>query len=289
MTTPTSTQPNTTATLPTITLLCRFQRDARAFQEAVQKYYPALPQKTKINIQNSSLAALPSTEIFDAIVSPANSYGFMDGAFDDAISILLSPNPRDISGAGYQWTTRKVQRALYERYRGFLPPGGCVVIDVRKDGEWDDLRRGREIIEGEDGKDGEEHKHGCKFVLLCPTMRVPREVRWDREVVFESVWSMLCAVDDYNREQSEAEQREAAKGKTEQSEAKLQGGRISSILMTPLGTGVGKISEARWAAQCVLAMKYWVEAVEKPEKWGNLQWTDIYGEMAEFIDGSTEL
>lgn len=209
----------------------------------------------------------------------------MDGAFDDAISVLLSPNPRDPRGAGYRWVTRKVQGVLYGRWRGWAPVGSCTVVDVRRDGGWFDLRRARE---GDDGKDNdgdaEGHKHGCKFVLVCPTMRVPREVRWDREVVFECVWALLCAVDMHNREHSEPQ-----RGSEHQSSDTNAVPRIDTILLTPLATGAGRISEARWAAQCVLAMKYWLEAVEQPEKWANLSWTDVYGEIADSIDQSVDL
>ncbi|KAE9987598.1 hypothetical protein EG328_002239 [Venturia inaequalis] len=269
--------PTPPTTLPNITLLCLSQTSKTAFQTALQKYLPHLPKTTTLSIHNSSLAALPATTKFDAIVSPANSYGIMDGAFDDAISVLLSPNPRDPRGAGYRWVTRKVQGVLYGRWRGWAPVGSCTVVDVRRDGGWFGLCRAREVIKGEgegDGGDGMEHKHGCKFVLVCPTMRVPREVRWDREVVFECVWALLCAVDMHNRECSEP---------------RSSGSRIDTILLTPLATGAGRISEARWAAQCVLAMKYWLEAVEQPEKWANLSWTDVYGEIADSIDQSVDL
>ncbi|KAF2671117.1 macro domain-like protein [Microthyrium microscopicum] len=269
-------------TLPRIHLLTRFASNATAFKSAIKKYYPALNSKTNITVHTSSLARLPATVTYDAIVSPANSYGFMDGAFDDAISILLSPNPR----AGYGWTTRKVQSRLYETWRGYAPPGSCTVVDVRRDAEWWDLKRaenssddgGRagvvEVDVERDGvgqqEDGSGHKHECKYIALCPTMRVPRRVLWDREVVFECVWALLCAIDVHNRQAREGE-------------------RIDSILMTPLATGVGRVSEERWAAQCVLAMKYWVEAVEQPDKWGQLEWNTVYDESSTEIDATHDL
>lgn len=153
--------------------------------------------------------------------------------------------------------------------------GSCTVVDVGRDERWVELARTKTKTK-EEGKEEEveeakDHKHACKFILLCPTMRVPREVKWDKEVVFDCIWALLCAIDLHNQNTTSSES------------------RIESILMTPLATGVGRVSEARWAAQCVLAMKYWIEAVEKPEKWGNLQWADVYGEIADLIDGSVEL
>ncbi len=37
---------------------------------------------------------------------------------------------------------------------------------------------------------------------------------------------------------------------------------IKSLLMTPLATGYGRWSAERWAAQTVLAMRHFVEAME---------------------------
>jgi O-acetyl-ADP-ribose deacetylase (regulator of RNase III) len=255
--------------LPTINLLCRFKTSSEAFQEAVQKYFPNLNEVTEINIHNCSLARLPSEVQFDAIVSPANSYGFMDGAFDDAISIALSPNPKE----GYGWTTKKVQTTLYKKWRGYAPPGSCTLVDVRKDSAWHEIKRAEQNNKAtsEAQEVSAHHKGGCKYIALCPTMRVPREVNWDREVIFECIWSLLCALDVHNQEVNDPE---------------LQ---IKSILMTPLATGVGRVSEAKWAAQCVMAMKYWLEAVEKPEKWSNLQWEDVYDDSSEMLDSTDEL
>lgn len=255
--------------LPTINLLCRFESSSQAFQDAVKKYFPTLYEATNVIIHNCSLRTLPSDVRYDAIVSPANSYGFMDGAFDDAISVALSPNPRE----GYGWTTKKVQAALYQKWRGYAPPGSCTLIDVRRDSTWHQIKRAEQDNKrtGKDAEESTEHGGGCKYVALCPTMRVPREVKWDREVVFECIWSLLCAIERHNGEIHDPE---------------LQ---VKSILMTPLATGIGRVSEPKWAAQCVLAIKYWVEAVENPQKWSNLQWEDVYYELSETLDSTDTL
>jgi O-acetyl-ADP-ribose deacetylase (regulator of RNase III) len=261
------------AHIPTINLLCQYETSSRAFRDAVNKYFPSLYEGTNVIVHNCKLANLPSTIQYDAIVSPANSYGFMDGAFDDAISIALSPNPIE----GYDWTTKKVQSALYQKSRGYAPPGSCTIIDVRRDSAWHDIKRAEESRMWEDAEEkttGEtseasnEHKGGCKYIALCPTMRVPRQVKWDREVIFGCIWSLLCALDAHNREEHDPQL------------------KIKSILMTPLATGVGKVSEARWAAQCVLAMKYWLEAVHNPQKWMNLQWSDVYYDSSVLLDST---
>jgi hypothetical protein len=45
--------------------------------------------------------------------------------------------------------------------------------------------------------------------------------------------------------------------------------------MTPLATGIGKVSKERWAVQTVLALAHYVDALEQPEKWSSLQWDTI--------------
>lgn len=51
--------------------------------------------------------------------------------------------------------------------------------------------------------------------------------------------------------------------------------------MTPLAAGVGKVSKERWAAQTVLALKHFVDALERPERWGSLSWRDIEEDCVE--------
>ena len=50
--------------------------------------------------------------------------------------------------------------------------------------------------------------------------------------------------------------------------------RVRSLLMTPLGTGVGRVTYEKWAVQCVLAIKHYVEACENPERWSQLDWKE---------------
>lgn len=94
-------------------------------------------------------------------------------------------------------------------------------------------------------------------------MREPGDVNWDREVVYECVWSLLCQVEGWNRRASTCG--------SESDDGKM----IRNVLMTPLAAGVGKVSEERWAAQTVLAMRHFWEAVESPLVWGALQWDYI--------------
>jgi O-acetyl-ADP-ribose deacetylase (regulator of RNase III) len=224
-----------------------------AFNEALQQNWPSHKSSIlKITPINERLNSLPEGITFDLIVSPANSYGRLDGAFDAAISRIFSPRN------DYHALTRAAQKVLYERHRGFVPPGTCTLVPFPEE------LKGNEL--------------GCSWVALCPTMRDPGDVSWDLEVVYECVWSLLGAVEGWNRE-VEGDGGEKKK--------------IERILMTPLAAGIGQVSKERWAAQTVLAMKHFVDALERPERWGALTWRDIEVDCAEVektwkeeVDGS---
>lgn len=226
----------TTNNFPQFHLLCMEERFSDAFENARKSL--ELPPSFPIQIHNYALSQLPSAVKFDTIVSPANSYGRLDGAFDDAISRALSPRE------DYFALTHAVQAQLYEQWRGFAPPGTCTLVRIPDDFS----ARSRNVW-------------GVHRIALCPTMRTPTDVRWDREIVYECVWSLLCTIDNHNRSVRAGK---AAEGEEE----------IRSVLMTPLATGIGRVSAERWALQAVLAMIHFIDAQENPEKWSALEWDD---------------
>ncbi|KAJ5817608.1 hypothetical protein N7447_007616 [Penicillium robsamsonii] len=220
-----------TTNIPEILLLCMDIRFMDAFNDALETTWPDHnPEKLKISLINERLNSLPEGTTFDLIVSPANSYARLDGAFDHAISMTFSPRQ------DYHALTRRAQTVLYEKWRGFAPPGSCTLVEFPHD-----LK---------------QNKHGCEWVAICPTMREPSDARWDREVVYECVWSLLCQAEGHNRSVESAR-------------------KIERILITPLAVGVGKVSKTRWAVQTVLALKQFVDAVERPVRWSNLGWKEI--------------
>ncbi|KAE8387727.1 hypothetical protein BDV23DRAFT_120619 [Aspergillus alliaceus] len=225
--------------IPEITLLCMEDKFITAFNEALPIHWPSFAEnpKIKFTVLNFGLHAVPSTTKFQLVVSPANSYGRLDGAFDDAISRKFCRPHHP-----YDTLTRAAQTVLYEKWRGFAPPGSCTLVPFPKDMEGTNV-------------------WGCKWVAICPTMRSPNKVSWDREVVYECVWSLLCQLEGWNRDRSED--------------------RIDNILMTPLATGIGGVSPQRWASQLILALKHFVDALERPERWNQLGWADIEGDVIE--------
>ncbi|OJJ95200.1 hypothetical protein ASPACDRAFT_82062 [Aspergillus aculeatus ATCC 16872] len=217
--------------IPEFLLLCREDESVTAFEAALARQWPAHATEPKVQfrIVRQSLRDVPATTPFDLIVSPANSYGLLDGAFDDAITrkFCLPDHP-------YETLTRAAQRVLYERWRGFVPPGTCTLVPFPESltpNEW-----------------------GCRWVALCPTMRMPDRVSWDREVVYECIWSLLGQLEGWNRGRATD--------------------RIERILIPPLATGVGRVSPQRWAAQMVLAVRHFVDALERPAHWSKMNWLD---------------
>ncbi|KAL4803442.1 hypothetical protein BDV18DRAFT_144759 [Aspergillus unguis] len=262
--------------IPRIRLLCMESKFIDAFLIALAKHWPEITTKTSaptpntetdgdsssasvitipsspinLSIHDVSLSSLSASTKFDLIVSPANSYGRLDGSFDDAISRAFCRPDRP-----YETLTHAAQDTLYEKYRGFAPPGSCTLVPFP----------GALLDQNGKGK----NRWGCRWLGLCPTMRTPDDVRWDREVVYECIWSLLCAVDGWNRG---LEQRDTGEVFEE---------RIESVLMTPLATGCGMVSAQRWAEQFVLAMKHYVDAVERPQRWKRLGWGEIQRDTGE--------
>ncbi|KAA1473574.1 macro domain-like protein [Dentipellis sp. KUC8613] len=186
----------------------------------------------------------PPFDRFDCIVSPANSHGLLDGAFDLAISRALSPHDVDAP-------TRLAQAVLYRRWRGYAPPGTCTLIPLSAPVD-----------------SCVPNPHGCSYIALCPTMRIPQDTRWDREVVYNCMWSLLCALRLHNEGAGDGEDGgERAQG---QEESK----KIRSVLMTGLATGTGFVSPERCAEQMALAIRDFVESEKDKEKWGQMGWVD---------------
>ncbi|KAK1238138.1 hypothetical protein MKX08_002717 [Trichoderma sp. CBMAI-0020] len=212
--------------MPHIHMLCINDAHSAALQAAL-----ATHGLSALAMTHHSCALAFVEAQFDLIVSPANSYGRLDGGFDDAISRAFSP--RD----DYLALTRAVQMRLYDDWRGFAVPGTCTLLRIPDEFH----QRSR-------------NAWGTRYLALCPLMRVPSAADWDREVVYECTWSLLCAVDRHNRQHQD---------------------QIRSLLMVPMATGVGAVSAAKWAGQTVLALKHFIDAVEHEAKWSALEPSDI--------------
>ncbi|KAH9916949.1 macro domain-like protein [Epithele typhae] len=174
------------------------------------------------------------TTTFDCLVSPANSFGRFDGGFDQILTETLAPL-EDQSAL-----TRVAQAVLYERWVGFAPPGTCTLVPLAD-------------------TPCSANRVGCRYVALCPTMRLPASVSWHKEIVHNCVWSLLVEIDRHNR----------------QAAADASLAPIRSVGMTGFGTGVGGISAKVCARQTALAFAYFHDAKTNPEKWKSLSWRAI--------------
>ncbi|KZT05589.1 macro domain-like protein [Laetiporus sulphureus 93-53] len=203
------------------------------WQRAFNQHLPnAVPDR--ITLVQAMLADLkPPLSQFDCIVSPANSYGRLDGGFDYFLSEAIAPADDLLA------PTRLVQATLYRRWRGYAPPGTCTLVSLS-------------------GSTCENNSHACAYIAICPTMRIPEVVLWNREVVYNCVWSLLVAVDEHNRSVK----------------ATGAGTEIRRVLMTGLATGVGCVSAERCAQQMALAMKHFEDASLNADKWSALGWDD---------------
>jgi O-acetyl-ADP-ribose deacetylase (regulator of RNase III) len=137
--------------------------------------------------------------------------------------------------------TKHVQAFLYKEKLGYLPSGSCMLVP---------------LDQSEFG--GDKNKHMCKFIAVCPTMRIVEDVRWDKDVVYNCTWNLLCEVTKHNQ---------------------MCNGRdvIKTIACTGLATGVGEWSTERCAEQMALAIKHFEEAHNKPEIFKSISWADIRG------------
>lgn len=99
----------------------------------------------------------------DALVSPANSFGFMDGGLDLAI--------RDVLGFGVQ---QAAQAVILERHHGEMPVGAAEVV-ASGHASW-------------------------PYLVVAPTMRVPESVAQTLNP-YLAFRAALLAVTRYNHEQ----------------------------------------------------------------------------------------
>ncbi|MBP2650157.1 MAG: putative phosphatase, C-terminal domain of histone macro like protein [Firmicutes bacterium] len=113
--------------------------------------------ETDVEIVNASFETLND---YDCIVSPANSFGLMDGGFDAALIRYF--------GAGLM---HNVQQYILREYAGEQPVGTSFVIETGHS----------------------EHK----YLAHTPTMRVPKVIA-NTDVVYNSMRAMLLAVQKYH-------------------------------------------------------------------------------------------
>ncbi|RPD62872.1 macro domain-like protein [Lentinus tigrinus ALCF2SS1-6] len=202
------------------------------------------------SVRAGRLEDLPAGEIaHECVVSPANAFGIMDGGFDLALSQAFRGPSADMYAL-----TDHVQRHLRARWAGYAPPGSCTLVPLPE------------------AVAGPENRWGTRVLAVVPTMKRPEEVGWNRELVYNAMWALLCEVGRWNAEVEAEAGAEAVVNATGTEGAGTRSGkrtRISRILTTGLGAGAGGVSAERCAAQMVLAVKHYAEAGALPAR---LRW-----------------
>ena len=149
---------------------------------------------------------------------------------------LIISSPKFFPQLASTWLA---QATLYQHWKGYAPPGSCILVPLA-------------------GSACENNAHGCAFIALCPTMRIPEDVVWNREIVYNCVWSLLNTLEQHNRVV----------------EISGDGTSIRRILMTGLATGVGNVSPQRCAQQMALAVRDFIDASQNAGKWSCLEWDE---------------
>ncbi|KZV61915.1 macro domain-like protein [Peniophora sp. CONT] len=168
---------------------------------------------------------------FDCLVSPANSYGIMDGGIDMYISRAFG------AGGDILTLSRAVQDDLYKRWYGFAPPTSCTLVRIPSH-----LRN--------------TQYPRCGVLAICPTMRIPMNVSWHEDLVYNLMWTLLCELEHWNEEAKEED-------------------KIRKVAIPGLATGIGAYDPEKCARQMVLAVKFFREArsQEGKERLANRAWT----------------
>ena len=99
-------------------------------------------------------------DTFDCMVSPANSFGIMDGGVDAAITRYF----------GFS-LMEAVQRRILDEFLGEQPVGTSIIVETGH----------------------AEHP----FLAHTPTMRIPMPIA-RTDYVYAAMWAMLCAVHRHN-------------------------------------------------------------------------------------------
>ena len=122
---------------------------------AFQEHFNYLPN---VEIVNNYFEWLPN---FDCLVSPANSFGMMDGGMDAAIIKFFGISLME-----------KVQQRILTDYLGEQPVGTSMIVET-----------------------GNSHH---PFLAHTPTMRVPMTIV-GTDIPYVAMWAMLLAVRQHNQ------------------------------------------------------------------------------------------
>ncbi|CAG8472204.1 6018_t:CDS:2, partial [Acaulospora colombiana] len=196
----------------------------------------------KVQLHNAPFQELLKTHQAECMVSPANSFGLMDGGIDYYISEYYG---------GVDKLIPLVQKGIDLEWCGEQNVGTCLLVDV---GE----------LVGDSNSADQGRKNLPRYIAHCPTMRTPKALDTEDDIVYRCTWAMLCAVRSHNAK--------VLAGSTKHQ-------RINAVICAGFGTGVGGYPEKLCAKQMMLAIRNFIEApantghrpkTESEGTWGSL-------------------
>jgi O-acetyl-ADP-ribose deacetylase (regulator of RNase III) len=137
-------------------VLCDFN------EELVNEWKMAFKEHPEVEIRYGRFEDVD----FDCVVSPANSFGLMDGGIDEAITMHFGQQMMD-----------RVQQRIIEKYAGEQPVGTCEIVRATAN----------------------ENSERIKFVAHTPTMIIPANIAHTTNV-YMAMKAMLLAVEKHNKE-----------------------------------------------------------------------------------------
>lgn len=130
----------------------------------------------KYSIHNSTLQDHLINYKSDSIVSPANSFGIMDGGVDYYISQYYGGTKNFIPF---------IRKALDDEFCGIQNIGTSFIID---------------LIEYlyKNNLNNENYKYYPRYLIHTPTMRTPSLIKNKSDIIYSCIWSILCSLRKHN-------------------------------------------------------------------------------------------
>lgn len=209
--------------------------------------------KDQAYLGSSSIAAAVNDLGINAIVSPGNSLGFMEGGFDLAINLYYG----SLVGVNtpVRTVTLAIQKALVQgqsKFFGYNPVHNVERIPAQA--ILDNLRQATQTEVSRDDPPAYHNRHNVPDLLHVPTMAVPSKLqdttKLFNSVVFNCVWSLLAKL-------AETHLFTESDSNTSNTDDKTL-----NIMITGLGTGVGALDPVTASCHMFYALFHYGKVIE---------------------------
>lgn len=237
-----------------------------AVAEAIAEAFPGVEG---VDAVPSRFEPLADSAAYDALVSPANSYGLMDGGVDAAITAYFG-----------EQLQRRVQESIISDWGGEQPVGSCMTITIPERviclcGHTR-IRHAHshaipDPVTGPCGSCGCDRFDGTppvRYLLHAPTMRVPMPIA-GTENVYQAFLAVLRTIRDFNATPVKQMRSAPADPRFPHGAARAEEHlverpaeeRIRAVLCPGMGTLTGEVTPRSAAAQMRAA---WDAAASRP-------------------------